>query len=372
MGRTGTRTRIAEGVYKDNLGLAASVKVGHKTKEKRFPFGTDLRVIKAWRESARVKLRPHALLVIRGTFSAEAQRYLRTVKGSLDPATFKGRRSEIRAWTKQCGAERVHRIDQSTILAAIGEWRSDGRSAKTIQNRVRTLAHLWKTLYAADAPLAGIELPKPPKRRPTFVAPETIVNVEATLRAHEQDGSRPKYKGARLHDSRQRARFMVMATCGMRPAQLKRMTPADVDLERRIAFIPSAKGGEPVSLYLNSEMLAAWQTFSQAHAWGHFDTRAYGRAIRAAGWPAGVRPYNARHAVGIELGERGVDFRTIADFLGHTHDTTTRAFYVPVLNSRLREASELLDGRLGWQAPKAGTVKRKRKSRSKTRRRTAS
>src|SRR5690606_18547271 len=121
------------------------------------------------------------------------------------------------------------------------------------------------------------------------------------------------------------ARFMVIAATGARPGQVKRTTPRDVDLKRRVWLIPSAKGGEAVALYLNDDMLAAWETFIEADAWGDFNTGSFARRLRNAGWPSGVRPYNLRHSVGMELGERGVDFRVIADMLGHTDERTTRA-----------------------------------------------
>lgn len=366
MPRKGKRKKIAEGIYRDAYGLAACVKVGKRTREKRYPEGTDLKTIKAWREAEKVKLRGAQILVVKGTVAAEGARYLRIVKGSLDKATFKSRRSEVRAWNAQIGREDPRKLANTRLREAISTWREDGKSAKTIQNRMRTLGHWWRTLYGQDPPLEGIEIPKPQKRRPVFVGADTIKAVELRLREFEH-GGRKKDSGALVKNSCQRARFMVIATCGMRPAQLKRMTQQDVDLERRVVMIPAAKGGEPVGLWLNDEMLAAWTTFAQANAWGAFDTRGFGRLLRKAGWPVSVRPYNARHAVGIELAERGIDFRVIADMLGHRDDRTTRGFYVPVLSSPLKRASESLEGRLGWQAPQDGTVI-KRKERKTLRR----
>lgn len=358
MPRTSHRKRIAEGVYRDNLGLAASVKVGTRQREKRFPLGTDLQTIKAWREAEKVRLRGSQTLAVRGSFAAEGLRYLKIVKGSLDRFTYKSRRSEVRAWSAALGTEDPRKLVSARIRETIGDWRAADISPKTIRNRVGTLGHLWRTLYSEDPPLDGIDLPKTQKRRPAFVGADIIKDVEAQLRAFEQSG--------RLRDSRQRGRFMVIATCGMRPAQLKRMQPADVDLTRRVALIPGAKDGEPVGLWLNDDMLAAWQTFTEADAWGPFDTRGFGRILRHAGWPAGVRPYNARHAVGIELGERGVDFQVIADFLGHSSAKTTRDFYVPALSGPLKRASESIDKRFNWLAPDAGTVKRRKNDGAKS------
>lgn len=100
-------------------------------------------------------------------------------------------------------------------------------------------------------------------------------------------------------------------------------------------------------MWLNDEMLPAWKAFVAADAWGAWND--YARVLREAGWPANTRPYNAKHSFGKDLGERGVDFQTIADWYGHTNPKTAR-IYVPVLNSQLRRASELLNGHLGWAA----------------------
>lgn len=362
MPRTSKRLKLSEGIWRDDYGISGVVKVGRTQTELRFPLGTDLKTIKAAREAEKVRLRAKHPTLARTAFARAARRYLAIVKGSLDKASFKSRRSEIRAWIRALGSADVRAIDAAALRIVISDWREAGRSPKTILNRVRTIGHMWRALF--EVALPKVDLPAIPKRRPRFVTADIITGVEARLRAHEAAGQLP--------DSKTRARFMVMAATGMRPAQLKRMTASDLDLERRVVLIPAAKGGEPVGLWLNDDMLTAWRVFAAVKAWGHFDTRSFGRRIRTAGWPAGVRPYNLRHAVGIELGERGIDFRDIADMLGHTDDATTRAFYVPVLNSRLRVASEKMAGRLGWLEASAGSVKINPKNRGRTRERKVS
>lgn len=142
-----------------------------------------------------------------------------------------------------------------------------------------------------------------------------------------------------------RARFLVLATTGQRPAQLMRATPADVDLERRLWFVDPAKGDNGTIVYLNDDMLAAWQLFIAANAWGGYSTSAHARCLRRAGWPEGIRPYNARHTVGLSLSQLGVDLGDIQAHMGHRSIETTRAFYVPAVLSRLKAASELLGAR---------------------------
>jgi site-specific recombinase XerD len=78
------------------------------------------------------------------------------------------------------------------------------------------------------------------------------------------------------------------------------------------------------------------------------------RTLRAAGWKAGVRPYELRHSTGIALSDAGVDLADIGGFLGHTDLRTTRSTYVPIRQGRMQRASQALDGRFkGW---KTGTA----------------
>ena len=78
-----------------------------------------------------------------------------------------------------------------------------------------------------------------------------------------------------LTDLKTRARFMVIASTGVRPAELKRAERGDVDLDRRVWAVRTAKGGSPRVFWLNDDMKAAWDAFIAAEAWGHFDGSDY-------------------------------------------------------------------------------------------------
>jgi site-specific recombinase XerD len=343
MSRKGARVRIAEGIHRDNLGLSAIVKVGKVQREKRFPRDAKLRELQRWRDLMRAELLRTAPPPMT-PFGRDIVRYLRLVGGSLARASLKARRSELKAWMAAFGRKtRASAIDVDDVRLAIADWRTGGKSPKTIHNRWRTLVHFWRVIYRQPAPFEGVDLPRRVKRRPTFVSADVIRAVEAQLRAHEAAGL--------LKPAKTRARFMVLAATGIRPSHLKRATPADVDLARGVMVLEGAKGGEPVALPLNADMRAAWLTFAAAAAWGPFDTRSFGRTLVRCGWPAGVRRYNLRHALGIDLSEGGHDLADIQQWMGHSDIKTTRAHYVPVLNSRLKRLSEAIDGRLGWQAP---------------------
>jgi site-specific recombinase XerD len=404
MGRKGKRQRIESGLSRDASGFSVRVKVTHGAhtyeRERRFPptlaLPDDLPYLRAERAQLEADLRLElqqrdpAATPERGTFAGDVATYLRRVKPKLHDRTFRSRASELERWAEVFGHRPRHTLRPTDIERAFAQWQlepSEPRAArrddkgrmikprpwsapspKTIQNRVRSLRHLYRVLDGkrARTPLDDLQLKAPPRRLPRPVDRRIIRTVLARLIKQERSG--------RLRDAKTRARFLVRVTCGQRPVQIMRTVEGDVDLERRIWLVPPAKGGDPVPLPLNDVRVMAWQCFIAAKAWGHFDTRSFARTIRRAGWPAGVRPYDARHTVGIELSAAGADLGDVQHWLGQRDIRTTRAFYVPGLFERLKAVSDrhdaLADPRRKLtmaRARFAGTLAKSRKARRKAR-----
>ena len=336
--KTVRRKRIGKGIYRDRYGVAAAVKVGTgdaaQQREKRFPFDTPLKEIKIWQEAMRGELRTalrRPVALSRGTLEADAKVYLAQVKHL---ASYKSRVCEVDAWTALYGRLRRSQIVAEHVRKVRASWLADGYSPKTVNNRVQTLQHLYRTLDGSRAATPADDV------KPLPVPPSQKVLVPAKVF---------KTVAANLTDPKTKARFMVIASTGVRPAEVKRTEPGDVDMERRAWIVRTAKGGEPRALWLNDDMQAAWEAFIAADAWGHFDASDYAKALYAAGWPKDVRPYQARHSMALELGERGVDIGDIQGVLGHRQVATTRKHYAPVLVSRLKQASLTMAGRFdGW------------------------
>lgn len=325
------RTKVRTGIYKDDYGFCAVAFAHGERRQQRFPPGTPTATMVAWRRQAALSLAATLpARAQRGTLAEAVERYLGQL-AYLDTATLKGRRSELHAWVAALGPRLLTSITPAHIREVVGGWTV---SPKTTQNRVRTLGHLYRTLYGKRTitPVDDVDLPKPQRVRPRTVSADVIVDV-----------------AARLKLGKTRARFMVLASTGIRPAQLKRMTAADVDLARGLCRVPGAKDGLATGLRLNADMVTAWQAFIDAEAWGHYDSRSFVRALHTAGWPTDVRPYNLRHSMGMALSENGEDLADVGAWLGHTSTQTTRNYYVPVLTGRLAEASQRLEGRLVWK-----------------------
>lgn len=339
------RKRIGKGIYRDVYGLSVTVKVGSGSaalqREKRYPFDTPFKELREWQDDMRADLRKQQgrpLTAKRGTLAGDARGYLAQVK---QLASYKSRVCEVDAWTALYGHLRRTHLTAEHVRKARATWASEDYTPKTINNRVQTLRHLYRLLDGPKAPTPADDV------KPLDVPDSIKVLVNAAVF---------RTVAGNLTDAKTRARFMVIASTGVRPAELKRAEPADVDIERRVWAVRTAKGGAPRAFWLNDDMIAALTAFIAADAWGAFDGSDYAKALYAAGWPKDVRPYQARHSVALELGERGSDIGDVSGFLGHRHVATTRKFYAPLASSRLKGASDVLAGRFSGWTPQPATA----------------
>lgn len=340
------RRRVAEGIYRDKYSLTGVVQVGSApnkiTKELAFPFDTATKEIQRWRERERNKLKDERPTISRGTIAAELPKYLKRCEKY--PASLASRESEMNAWiavkirgaqARTIGGLRRHMVKPEHCDVAIAAWLADDKSEKTVVNRCRTLHHFYVTMAndkKARTPLDNVDIPKPDKKAPVGVPLPTIIAVEAQLRAG---------------DPKTHARYMVQAAEGIRPSQMKRMTRDHLKLEERMVLVPAGKGGNPAIHVLTDDMLAAWTLFDRVDAYGDYDNKDFVRAVREAGWPAGIDVYNTKHSFGIELGEKDVDNEDMQAWFGHTDPKTTK-IYTGVPMKRMRRVAEKMSGRLGW------------------------
>jgi site-specific recombinase XerD len=328
------RIRIASGIYRDRSGLAATVKIGNRQRERRFPIDTPLEEIKTWQATTRAWLwtqapRPSAPST-RGTLDGDTVTYLKQLEGR---PCYGSDRSHLKAWSPLYGPRRRASLRPEDVILAIAQWRTADVAAQTIIHRCRVLRQLFHALDGATAgtPVDHVQRPKKPKPVPVTVPLATIRRVGEQLTAV---------------DPIMAARYWVLATTGQRPAQVMRALPSDVSLKRAIWLVRAAKGSEVRELFLNGDMIAAWKLFIKRKAWGNFDQTAYARTLRACGWPEMIRPYNLRHSFAVSALEQGIDLGDVQGMLGHTEIDTTRTFYAAILPARLKQASQRMEGRL--------------------------
>ncbi len=287
----------------------------------------------------------------RGSLSADVDRYLKQI---MPLASWMEIRSHLRAWLTLHEDTPRWRLTGEDIRHARAEWIADGVAPKTVNHRVAALARLYHVLDGkrGQTPCDEIEPLSVPPVPPQPVSPAVIRKVLRTLEQRQKAGL--------LRDGKMRARFMVLAATGVRPAELMRAEASDLNLKEGWWRTRTAKGGyRPGGISLTKEMKHAWAVFIKEDAWGEYTTYGLSRTLRAAGWPATVRPYNLRHTVGMALAEAGADLADISAHLGHTRPLTTRSHYVPVTRGRMKHVADLLEGRLGWPVRDRGTGRRK-------------
>lgn len=362
----GKRETIDRGIYGDGYGIAARVTVGTLQREKRFPPDRSdeaLNKIRQWRARTLANLlEDHAQQTRQRADPRSLTRSIATyLKKRKGRPGYKSDRSHLKAWMTRLGPKRRHQIDRDDVERVIANWRTQKKPASetTIRHRVRVLRELYQSLdgKAVVHPLIGVELPKP-ARPPLIPVPHAIIQRVATSLA---EGKRHE-EGYGADPVKSRARFLVYASTGQRPAQIGRAQPTDVDLIRNVWFVRPAKGGEPIPLPLNEGMVKAWRIFIAASAWGKFDTSSFAKVLRKHGWPKGTRPYALRRTFAIDLLLGGADLGDVQGLLGHADINTTRKYYAPILAARLTSAvaGRTLDLDTAQQVPRTSVPRRRR------------
>lgn len=338
----GKRFRIAKGIYRDAYGLAVVVSVGHRSREKRFPFQTSLADLKKEQHKIRTDLLEDDDRPAKGTLASAAPKYLKLVK-YLALSTWRGRKCEIDAWVDQCGPLPLSKITKETVLKARNAWLEEKIAPKTINNRLGALRHLYHTLGRSDSPTPCDDIPKlaTVQQPPEPVAAALVAKIAKQLVTRVTAGDE---EPATL------ARFLVLTSTGVRPSELGRAEAADLNLERGYWRVRTGKGGFRTPMPLNADMVAAWTYFASVDAWGAFDVSDYDKRLYLAGWPTTIPPYQARHTFGWDLSEAGVDLADIQLLLGHRDIKTTRTHYVGPIVKRLANATQAVNQRLGWAA----------------------
>ena len=329
------RTRVAEGVYKDRWGYAATVKVGGVQRELRFPKGTPLKTIRARREELRVRLRtlPHGE---RHTLAHDAGRYLEQVKSTL--VSFKDRQRELGAWLPAFGHLRTLTLPShlAVLNGQLHEWRGT-QAASTCNHRRHALTHLIRLLYGRRVAVDFADLVRftEPPPVPRWLDRGHISEVLAQLS--------PGSKTA--------ARLQLLHWTGMRPSQMARLTREDFRLADAIPYVavPRGKAGRLAAVPLVDEGVAAARAFFEADAFGRWSCSTARKAIRIAAERVGREPftvYQIRHSFATWLRRTGADLADIQDLYGHTDAETTRIYAPPALAKhmaaieRLRHAGE--------------------------------
>jgi integrase/recombinase XerC len=341
-----------KGIRKDAHGIRAYVRVGSVQKEKRFPFETPLKTIHAWRDETRVTLRKGQPAKIgSGTIAADVARYLLQVKSM---PTYAQRADHLALWLAALGPHTLRSVlTPDRIREVLHAWRGSGLSAATCNKRRSALMHLFSVLDGKDA------------RNPVRAVPKFQVTDPMPR------GRDPHVIDAALLKApicRTRACARVMLWTGMRPVELARAKPEDVDLERRIVIVRTAKGGRVRVVPLTDQGIDAWREFAAAGCWEEPDNSTptkkrnqprkhlqkripdmapMGRLLKQWTGMPDLRIYDLRHSYGTALARAQTRLDVIGSLMGHSTLDLTRRYTLAAVTPDALEATKRLGVKRG-------------------------
>ena len=336
------RTRVAEGVYKDRYGLAATVKVNGIQREIRFPAGTSLKTIRARRDELKASLRrqPHGK---RHTLAYDAERYLKQVEDKL--VSIGDRQHHIRLWVARFGHLPTLALPQPQHISALNDqlhqWR-ETLSASACNHRRNALTNLVRVLYGRRTAAELIDLARfeQPAPKPRWIQRSHIADVLAQL----------------TPGSRTAARLRLMHWTGMRPSQMGRLQPEDFRLDEHTPYVvvPRGKKGRLAAIPLIREGLEAARDFMAVGAYGQWSCASANKALKRAADKTGHAPftvYQIRHSFATGLRRAGTDVADIQDLYGHTNPETTMIYAPPQLDKHAEALERLHHADHGKQRP---------------------
>ena len=341
------RTRVAEGIYKDQYGLATTVKVNGIQREMRFPAGTSLKAIRKERDELKASLRRQPPAT-RQTLAHDTARYLDQVGTTV---SLVNRQREIEVWLPRFGHLRTLSLPGhvNSLNGQLREWRRS-LAASTVNHRRNALTNLVKILYGrrAAAELVDLERFKAPPPKPRWIDRDHVADVLEQIP--------PATKTA--------PRLWLIHWTGMRPSQMGRLTLDDFRLDEPIPFIavPRGKGGRLAAVPLVEEGLGAARAFIAADAFGPWSCPSANKALAAAARRAGRPPftvYQIRHSFSAALRRTGADIADIQDLYGHTDPEITQIYAPPTLAKHLGAIERLRSPKTGApEAPQHGSTLR--------------
>lgn len=324
------------GLQPDRGGWRAWVWVHGRNVSRRFPADTHPATMQAWRAAVRaqaVDTRPPAAAARTG-LAADVARYLRIVARL---PTIDTRQQHLEDWVTALGARRDRRtVSPAEVAEHLARWQRDRQyAASTLNHRRHALAHLYRTLDpGAPNPARAVPRFREPQPEPRGLPTPVVQAILDALRARSVIG-----RGS--VPSRTAAHLRVLATTGLPPATIGRLTPAHLeDLNTGVVLVPGRLKGKGTLTARHAVMpagVAALRHFAAIDAWGPVPSSTrlivWRRAVRRVRqwhptWviPADVRPYDLRHSLA-ELAYRAThDLALVQDIMGHKDQRATRRY----------------------------------------------
>lgn len=369
---------VAPGIRRHGAGWQAVAKVRGERAYSQWPLETRLSEIREWQQDKRAELRTLLPKTAAGTFPHEAEKYLRLPSVIAMP-TFDERARHIREWVARVGAVRRRRLTAADVERHRDAMLAEGLAGASVNKRLRALSNLWTKLDGRRAPNPVLEVaecdePEPEARGLPYPIIETILAaIPDTAIGVKKDGTRTTGRNV-ARPSKTKARLRVIAYTGLAHAQLKLLTPADVDLEAGTMRVRARRKGKrkrraqdrprATVLPLTPQAIDAFKTFDALGCWGPFSNSSMWKAFQRACATlkidgAGLSPYWFRHSFGTAVYSVTRDLRATGALLGHRHPRTTERYTLAAVPPHLAAAIAAVAPILAPAAPATSENARK-------------
>lgn len=329
------------GIRREGRGWRAYVSVRGVLRAKRYPLDTLPETMQLWRakvrEKAALRVKTHPTAPAKAVgLARDVLDYLAILKPRAMP-TYDTRKQQLEDWVEALGPTRDRAtVTTADVASALATWqREHAYSASTLNHRRHALAHLYRTLDPADHnPARGVSRFREPQPEPRGLSPRIVAAI--------LDAMAPRDMPDRSSDpSRTATQLRVLATTGLPPASIGRLTAAHLaTLDEGCVLVPGRRKGRGTQTSrhaLTPEGVAALKIMAAVGAWGPIPSstrlivwrRAVAR-VRAEhpDWriPADVRPYDLRHSYAELVYRATHDLALTQGLLGHADQRTTRRY----------------------------------------------
>jgi integrase len=296
-----------------------------------------------------------AIVGERITIEELADRYRRQLEAAgRKPSTTRSVESACRVWICPAIGDRpVDGVKPEDVEDLIRTMRKGELSAKSIHNYIGTLGAMYRYAmhprrrWASTNPVVAVELP--PWERSDEIRFLTVDDVHALAAA--------AVPGA--FEQIDRTLFLLAAMTGLRLGELRALRWRDIDwtaqrIRVRRNYVRGAYGTPKSrrssrSVPLADEPAGALERLFQRSRFQESDDlvfcepdtgeplrdraliRRYRRALKAAGLDTAHRFHDLRHTFGTAMAAEGVPMRTVQEWMGHRHLSTTQIYadYAP-------------------------------------------
>jgi integrase len=412
--RTGARRRGGWRRYGDKIQVYVRVHAGAGGFRSILkPLNTPIKERQDWIDDQVTEHRRQHPRLARGTLAADAQTYLKLLVNR--PSLRRDRASQLAWWCARFGHRPRWSLKAIELETALNELLAAGKAASTVKKFRTALYHLFTKLDGKNAsnPLRDVPPPREPDALPRAIPYEIIdeifrympdvryarklddaraaliyaeamvpgANRSAVARAHGLSETMVRKivtrHGRRFDTTSQtKARLQLMAYVGLPPAQIRALTPADINLEDKTLLAHGRKkggGSRPLLLPLTPRGVDAARAFIAANAFGAFGTspplNAWRRAIHRMCTalekdpetrPVGEQlrreladrvPYDLRHSFLTELQLATGNISATQSHALHADSRMTRRYTLAAVAPELQAAADLLGQRRVGQRP---------------------